>query len=123
MRVLADENVARLIVTTLSECGHDVVWARDVMCGASDSDVLSRAQREDRVVVTSDKGFSDLAFRRGLPSICGIVLLRVRGAGPDELARIVAAAIGTRPDWRGVFATVGRERIRVRPLPTPRELS
>ena len=59
MRVLADENVARLIVATLRGSGHDVVWARDVMQGASDVDVLARAQHEDRVVVTSDKGFSD----------------------------------------------------------------
>src|SRR6266545_7350801 len=77
MRILADENVAGEIVEALRQRGHDVGWIRADAPGSADSEVLRRAASEERIVVTFDKDFGELAFRFRLPATSGIVLLRV----------------------------------------------
>ena len=87
------------------------------MAGASDQLVLQRAQSEQRLVVTHDKDFGELAFRSGLPAESGVVLLRLTGSDPTiDNARTVAA-LTSRDDWSGHFAVVTADRIRLRPLP------
>jgi predicted nuclease of predicted toxin-antitoxin system len=70
-RLLADQNVPGAVVAALRQQGHDVAWILEDAPGSPDPDVLERAQREMRVVVTFDKDFGELAFRRGLPIRAG----------------------------------------------------
>jgi predicted nuclease of predicted toxin-antitoxin system len=100
MRLLAHENVPGDAVAALRQAGHDVVWVRTDAPGSSDREILNWAQTENRIVVTFDKDFGELAFRFGLPASNGIVLLR--------LAPI---------DWAGHFVVVEQDRLRIRPLP------
>ena len=116
MRILANENVPKVAVDELRDRGHDVVWARAEMPGASDEAVLARAQFEQRLVVTLDKDFGELAFRRGLPSQCSVVLFRMTLAPPLAVARRMADALESRSDWSGSFSVVEDERVRIRPL-------
>ncbi len=44
MRILADENFPGISVQQLQMRGHDVLWVRTVLPGASDSAILARAQ-------------------------------------------------------------------------------
>ena len=76
MNLFADENMARAIVIWLRDEGHDVLYASEVEPGALDSDWLSRAEAECRIVLTADKDFGDLIFRDRLTSH-GVVLLRL----------------------------------------------
>lgn len=116
MNILANENVGGPVVETLRERGHDVVWVKETMRGARDEEVLARAQSEQRLVVTLDKDFGELAFRIGLPAACGIVLFGLSGQTPEtDNARLIAA-LESRSDWAGHFATVTDTRIRIRPL-------
>lgn len=66
MRLLANENFPLDTVIALREAGHDVAWIREDSCGAQDEDILRRVQEENRIVVTFDKDFGELAFRRKL---------------------------------------------------------
>jgi predicted nuclease of predicted toxin-antitoxin system len=65
MRVCANENIPEDCVSRLRQSGHDVLWIREVAPGSSDPDVLSRALAEERLLITFDKDFGELAFRRG----------------------------------------------------------
>lgn len=87
--------------------------------GEADHVLLARAQAEQRVTVTCDHDFGELAFRFGLSSACGVVLLRIEWSDPQTDIAFAVAALTSRDDWTGVFAMVERDRIRVRPLPTP----
>jgi predicted nuclease of predicted toxin-antitoxin system len=117
MRFLADENVPGPAVGALRGHGHDVLWIKEVMPGAEDPVVLDLAQREQRVVVTADTDFDELAFRSGLPARCGIVLLRLDWTHPETDNHTIANALASRDDWAGVFAVVEQDRVRIRPLP------
>jgi predicted nuclease of predicted toxin-antitoxin system len=104
-------------VEALRGDGHDVTWIRTEAPGIADSEVLRRAVAEDRILITFDKDFGDLAFRNGLSSACGIVLFRLRAGSSAELAAAVRAAIASRSDWAGQFSVVEPGRIRMRPVP------
>lgn len=63
VKILANENFPLAAILALRAAGHDVAWARTDMPGASDEQVLARAQAQNRVVATCDKDFGELAFR------------------------------------------------------------
>lgn len=118
MRILANENFPGEAVRALQLEGHDVSWIRMDSPGSSDRYVLSRAQAENRVIITFDKDFGELAFRFGLPATCGIILFRIAPASPAQVTRVAVAALAQRIDWVGHFAVIEEGRIRLTPLPT-----
>ena len=118
MRLIANENVSGTVIRTLRERGHDVLSVKESMRAASDGAVLARAQSEQRLVLTNDKDFGELAFRYGLPASCGVVLFRLSGVDPESDNRRVLQVLESRTDWEGHFAVVDHDRIRIRPLPT-----
>jgi len=89
VRLLADENIPGDAIAARRAAGHDVVWARTDGPGSTDRDILARAQREDRIVLTFDKDFGELAWRARLPAACGVVLLRLLMPSPDPGFRAV----------------------------------
>ena len=121
MRFLADENFLGDAVLALQQQGHDVVWIRIDAPGSSDQEVLARAQAEERVILTFDKDFGELAFRSGLLATSGIILFRLPLLKPTSLISIVISALATQSDWSGLFTVVESDRIRLRPLPGAEE--
>lgn len=117
MRILANENFPGPLIWELRRLGHDVVAVKESMRGVTDREVLERAQEEERLVVTFDKDFGELAFRFGLPAGSGIILFRLSGSSPESDNARALAAFDTGIDWVGSFSVVTNDRIRVRPLP------
>lgn len=120
MRFLADENFPRPALEALRKAGFDVAWISEGQSGATDEQVLARSMAEGRTLLTFDKDFGELAFRRGLPAECGIVLFRLVPQAPAEAAAIAVAAIASQANWAGHFSVVTRQRIRMTPLPAKR---
>jgi predicted nuclease of predicted toxin-antitoxin system len=116
MRWLCDENVPRNLVDALRQHGHDVVWIREQAPGMPDGDVLAGAVGEQRVCLTFDKDFGQLAASTPIPPDSGVVLLRLPPPNSHELAQSIAAILGSREDWPGHFSVVEPGRIRMRPL-------
>lgn len=117
MRILANENFPGDAVAALRQRGHDVAWVRTDAPGSNDVEVLERAQRENRVVVTFDKDFGELAFRSDRATLSGIILFRIAAPSSAYVARAAVAALESRTDWAGYFAVVEDHRIRMTPLP------
>jgi predicted nuclease of predicted toxin-antitoxin system len=76
MKFLVDECTGNGVAEWLSRQGYDVVSILKVSPGISDDEVLSRAFRESRILITMDKDFGDMVFRNK-KNHCGIVLLRL----------------------------------------------
>ena len=118
MQFLANENFPLDAVEAIRNLGHDVRWVRTDAPGSKDREVLERAVIEQRILLTFDKDFGDLAFQFGLPADCGIVLFRLRAGSSAAMAKQVETALRSRSDWAGQFSVVEPGRIRMRPLPT-----
>ena len=114
MRFLANENIPYDAILALRDKGHDVLWIRAEAPGSNDADVLKRAIAEERILVTFDKDFGDLAFRSRLPAQCGIILLRIPERSPAYIAKIITTAIESRTDWEGHFSVIEEQRMRMK---------
>lgn len=116
MKLLADANVERVLVTWLRRQGHDVLWAVDLSPGTPDEILLAQARAENRVILTNDLDFGELVFRLGLASV-GILLLRYRVGSPVEL---VAFFESHWPELEhrvhGNFVVATNTKLRIRPL-------
>jgi len=117
MRILANENFPGPLIRELRRLDHDVLAVKEAMRGATDLEVLERSRHEQRLVVTFDKDFGELAFRFGLSTRSGIILFRLSGSSPESDNARVLAAFASGIDWAGHFSVVTNDRIRVRPLP------
>jgi predicted nuclease of predicted toxin-antitoxin system len=117
VRFLANENFPLDAIKTLRQAGHDVVWIRTDNPGTRDQEVLARAIAEDRILLTFDKDFGQLAFRSRLPASCGIILFRVIPPTSEQIAHLVLSALETQREWNGHFTVIESNRIRVRPIP------
>jgi predicted nuclease of predicted toxin-antitoxin system len=114
MRFLANENFPLDAVEALRQQGHNVVWIRTESPGIADPEVLHRAQIEDRILLTFDKDFGELAFRSKLPAANGIILFRITAPSSVVVAQRVVTAIALRDNWAGHFSVVEDDKIRMR---------
>ena len=117
MRFLANENVTATVIRELRHLGHDVLSVKESMRSEQDDVILARAQAEQRIVVTHDKDFGELAFRSQLPASGGVILCRLAGSDRDTDNERILQALQSRSDWPGHFSVVTDDRIRMRPLP------
>ena len=117
MRLCANENIPEACVVRLRQAGHDVLWIRETTPGSPDNVVLARAASEDRLLITFDKDFGELVFRRGAKASQGVVLFRISHPSATVVAERVAALLASRDDWPGQFSVVEDFAIRMRRLP------
>ena len=116
MRFLANENFPGDAVAALQAAGNDVVWIGTEAPGSLDQDVLAWAARDERILITFDKDFGELAKASRLPARCGVTLLRLPMPRPDKVGERLADLIMARDDWAGCFSVVEPGRVRMRPL-------
>jgi len=74
MKFLLDVNASGAVAIWLSKMGHDVieVGAKDPQM--SDSDILGWAEKDSRIIVTTDRDFEEMIWRQGKKH-CGILRL------------------------------------------------
>ena len=116
MRIMADENSPLPALEALRKAGWDVFSIAEECPGVPDEEVAALCAEQQRILLTFDKDFGELVFRRGLRAGSGVVLFRITLNFPEEPADVALALVESQPDLRGSFCVVTRERIRVRPL-------
>jgi predicted nuclease of predicted toxin-antitoxin system len=92
VRWLADECVAAPLVAFLRAGGHDVLYIAEAAAGLSDADVIALALQQKRLLLTEDKDFGDLVFRRE-HRVPGVVLMRIDPENPSLKATRLAAVV------------------------------
>jgi predicted nuclease of predicted toxin-antitoxin system len=105
MRILVDENIPRTTVAWLRELGHDVLDIRgSALQGSADSGLWKLALSDQRMLVTTDKGFTN---RRSSPHH-GILIVRLRQPNRRKIHESVMVALERFPadSWPGSLVVV-----------------
>nr|VFK54095.1 MAG: Predicted nuclease, contains PIN domain, potential toxin-antitoxin system component [Candidatus Kentron sp. TC] len=116
MKLLANENIPLTSVHVLREAGHDVLSMTEESPGTSDEMVMRRACMENRIIVTFDRDYGELIFRRRLAAPDGVLYFRFLPETPLEPANYIARLIANGIGLSGKFTTAERERVRQRPV-------
>jgi len=113
MKLLLDTCVWGGAVAWLCEHGHDVVWAGAWDFDPGDQEILRIAHQEQRVLVTQDKDFGELAIVFEYPHT-GIV--RLVGIPARRQAEYIQYVIerNERDLSAGAIATIDANRLRIR---------
>jgi predicted nuclease of predicted toxin-antitoxin system len=116
MKLKLDENVSSLVLGPLRSLGHDVDSViEERLAGADDDTVWAAAQREERLLVTTDLDFSDV--RKFTPGTHhGLVLLRLRDPSRGAIEQRVLTLFGGGglDSWSRCLVVVSDHRVRVR---------
>ena len=116
MRWLADECISARLVKLLRDAGHDVAYAAEMAAGATDSDLIAMARRDNRLLLTDDKDFGELVVRRRW-AVPGLVLMRVASEQPQLRWQRLQAALARFGDgFNGRYVVIEDARFRVRAL-------
>ena len=114
MKFLADESVDRQIVDRLRRDGHHVWYVAEIEPGISDDTVLDLANLKEALLLTADKDFGELIFRRRRISP-GVVLIRLAGISPTLKGEIVSTVVAEHTaELSHAFAVITPGSIRIR---------
>jgi predicted nuclease of predicted toxin-antitoxin system len=117
VKYLANENVPGEAVQAARQAGHDIEWIAQSSPGADDDAVLATAMAANRILLTFDKDFGEMAFREGKQATCGVILFRPHVRSPDYVAQFMCAVLSQTVTWQGNFSVAQEGKLRVVPLP------
>jgi predicted nuclease of predicted toxin-antitoxin system len=118
MQFLANENVPVASIRRLRDAGYDVASIIEDSPGTKDKFVLLRANAEQRIILTFDRDYGELIYRRRLPAPAGVAYFRFAPSTPKEPAERFIGLLETgHITLEGQFTVIGRDWIRQRPLP------
>jgi predicted nuclease of predicted toxin-antitoxin system len=114
MRFLLDESADFPLARFLRELGHDITAiAHDYPHALKDSEVLSIAVAERRILITNDRDFGELIFRRQL-SHAGVILFRLSTEDIQIKKDRLTYVLTNHSQDLGDFIVISDQRIRVR---------
>jgi predicted nuclease of predicted toxin-antitoxin system len=105
MKILVDENIPSITVHELRSLGHDVLDVRGTpQQGIEDAELWRLAQFQERLLITTDKGFAEHREE----AHHGIIVIRLRQ--PNEQRIHARAMAGFRQfeerEWPGLLLVV-----------------
>lgn len=92
LRFLIDESTGQAVAVHLRQHGYDAVAVSDVMPRADDDSILRFAVTERRILITNDKDFGEMVYRRRQQH-CDIILLRLADVAAAAKKRAALSAV------------------------------
>ncbi|MGE0822940.1 MAG: DUF5615 family PIN-like protein [Candidatus Binatia bacterium] len=105
MKIAVDEHIPLMTVRALQDLGHDVRDIRGTTDeGMQDEDLWEMAQREERLLITTDKGFTHY---RTVPHY-GILVVRLRTPNRHRIHRRIMHAMTqfNEAEWPGLLVVM-----------------
>jgi predicted nuclease of predicted toxin-antitoxin system len=85
--------------------------------GITDVHVLQIAEQNNRILITNDKDFGELIFRRHLPH-CGVLLFRLQDETLANVQTRLQQVLTDYKDHVHHFLVITQKRVRIRHTPT-----
>jgi len=121
MKFLADMGVSLRCVEWLRENGHNAKHlCEEKFHQMLDDEVLAKARKEDRILLTMDLDFTRLVITIGSENIPNVILFRLHDNRPQSINNIMQKIIPTIDECasKGSFImSVSENNVRVRYLP------
>jgi predicted nuclease of predicted toxin-antitoxin system len=113
---LADECFPAFLILALREAGFDVTRPADSAPGLDDIDVLGMAATEQRILLTEDNDFGELAVRLGLPTP-GVVRIDLKSMNREaQIARVLESLAILGEDVERAIVSIEPSRTRIRKI-------
>ena len=122
MKLLIDTCISGIVRDALQAAGHDAVWTGDWPQDPGDDEILDHAYQENRILITLDKDFGELAVVHGHPH-SGIIRLVNWTTQQQATTSLLVLERYSAELESGAIVTAEPGRIRVRPASDPTQTS
>ena len=119
LKFLADMGISPLTVQGLRDQGHDALHLHEEgLERLPDEEILEKAHREGRILLTHDLDFSQLLAQTGAESP-SVILFRLADMRPESVSRHLQLVLAQAEEelHQGAIVSVREGQIRVHPLP------
>lgn len=117
MKFIVDESSGKGVAQFLISKGYDVIYVGDFMEQALDESILEYASAENRVLVTNDKDFGELVYKKQ-KRVAGLILIRPKDERPSKRIQLIQYLLDKH--WHqieGNFVVITEKVVRIRKLP------
>ncbi|MEP7169677.1 MAG: DUF5615 family PIN-like protein [Bacteroidota bacterium] len=114
MKFLADENFPYSSVAKLRSTGYEVTYIREDHPGISDREVLQIGMDESRTILTFDRDYGELIFKKGFRPQSGVIYFRIFDFMPEEPAHLLIEFLKHNPDFNNFLTVIHKSAIRQR---------
>lgn len=114
MKFLTDENIGFEVIKSLRAIGFDIKSILETNRGVDDETVLSIANKENRILITTDKDFGELVYINKLVHR-GVILLRLKNDSSENKFKVLKSLFETRlEELEKAFTVVTEKKVRIR---------
>lgn len=113
-KLLADENIPARMIDALRAENFDVLSIQETVPGISDASVLSLAVDQARILLTFDRDYGELIFKRRFPPPISIIYFRSIPSSPSEMSGAVISLLQESESLDGAILVITRQGIRRR---------
>jgi len=122
VKLLIDTCISGTVRDVLQAAGHDAVWTGDWPQDPGDDEILDHAHQQNRILITLDKDFGELAVVHGRPHSGIIRLVNWSTQQQASTSLLVLERYSTELE-SGAIVTAEPGRMRVRPAIDPTQTS
>jgi len=122
VKLLIDTCISGTVRNALQAAGHDAVWTGEWPQDPGDDEILDNAHQQNRILITLDKDFGELAVVHGRPHSGIIRLVNWSTQQQANTSLLILERYSTALE-SGAIVTVEPGRIRVRPAIDPTQTS
>ena len=114
MQLLANENFPLASIKILRSVGFDITSIGIDYSGILDSEVIKTAKDEHRMILTFDRDYGELIFRKGYKPEAGVIYFRWESFQPEEPGEYLLELFKTNMQFEGKLTVISETNIRQR---------
>lgn len=115
MKLLANENFPLASIKILEHAGYDIIAVGKDFAGILDSEVIELAMSEHRTIITFDRDYGELIFKRGYKPQAGVIYFRWDEFQPNEPGEYLKELFNSKDiHYEGMLTVIGLDHIRQR---------
>jgi predicted nuclease of predicted toxin-antitoxin system len=114
MTFFADEGLDAPLVELLRQEGFSIMYALELMPGATDEQILMEANASQSMIITKDKDFGELVFRNKQHTN-GVILIRINRLDVlNNCEKVITLLKRHQQQLAGSFTVIEEDKIRIR---------
>ena len=115
MKLLANENFPLSSVKILLSAGYDIKIIGIECPGILDSEVMEIAIKEHRLILTFDRDYGELIFKKGYKPVAGVIYIRWESFQPESPGYYMIELLKMREiQFTNMLTVIGEKTIRQR---------
>ncbi|TXT57202.1 MAG: hypothetical protein BAJALOKI2v1_520029 [Promethearchaeota archaeon] len=87
-KLIMDENIPNSVIIRLRELNFEIISIREDYRGIDDEEIIELSKKYQRPIITMDKDFGYLAYRKGERPY-GVILIRIHPQTPEYIFTII----------------------------------